>query len=210
MRSLSMSFLVTAFLVWGVGQAKGGPITFIQTVANASGTLGGVPFNDVVLTFTSMADTTAVFQIQPLDYFVHTTSTVAVPGIGTATFTDPMYVFNHSTDQVSGFGDQAPGHSDILQEVGPAFFSTYKLDSSTVLFTLTDQTGGTASLSEATTLGGLIYSDPPQSTATFQATLGGIGGSTPEPSSLVLLSVAAAGVGLVAWRKRGSAAAAAR
>jgi len=123
MRSISVIFVVTAFLMAGVSQAKGASITYVQTVADASGTLGGVSFSGVLLTFTSTGDTNNVFQMFPLDYFNYTTSTVAVPGIGTATFTDPVYVFDNQPSGKTGFGDYARA-GDVLQEVDPRLTPT--------------------------------------------------------------------------------------
>src|SRR5262249_56764927 len=95
MRSFQMALLATALLVCGVGQVKGAPITYVFTTT-ATGTLGGTPFSNALLTFTFTGDTNNVTQSPGPIFFLNPTATATlnVPSIGLATINPPTYVFD--------------------------------------------------------------------------------------------------------------------
>jgi hypothetical protein len=70
--------------------ARADPITYTQQV-NANGSLGGISFANALLTFSFSGDTANVTNTTP-GFFENILgqATVAVAGIGTATFTDMM------------------------------------------------------------------------------------------------------------------------
>jgi len=72
--------------------SQAAPIAYTIT-AIASGTLGGTPFSNALMTMTLVSDTLTVFQPLPNDLpelFANPgTATVTIAGLGTATFNDP-------------------------------------------------------------------------------------------------------------------------
>lgn len=178
-------------LVGEVTQAQADPVTY--TISSAvSGTLGGTPFTDALVTVTLTGDTA---DITPgptpyTDVVVNAgNATVDVSGIGTATFTDSILIVDTLSDTtIFGvpavlFLDYTTGTGIMLQT--GSVFTTYDLASSLGPIT---GSGGVASGSSMTpvfpTTDGDLTWDVGQSLgpSTFTAVV-----TTPEPGSFVLL-----------------------
>lgn len=184
-----------ALVLVGAGTpAQADPITY--TISSAvSGTLGGTPFTDALVTVTLTGDTA---DITPgpapyTDVVVNAgNATVDVSGIGIATFTDSVVIVDTLSDTtIFGvpavlFLDYTTGTGIMLQT--GSVFTTYDLGSSLGPIT---GTGGVASGSAITpvfptTDGDLTWEiGQPSGTSTFTAVV-----TTPEPGSFVLLCVA--------------------
>ena len=94
------------------GQARAGSIRTYQETAIASGTLGGVSFTDAEIQLTSTADTDNIQSGNVLNttyyYVPNINLTIAVTGIGTATFTDSTQTLTFPFNQ-AGFLDPNTG-----------------------------------------------------------------------------------------------------
>jgi hypothetical protein len=150
--------------------------------AIASGTLGGQTFTDALLTLELVGDTGNVTGSPGV--FTNTAGlfTVSVSGIGTATFTDFMEVFDNQsptlTPPAAGFAVEG---GSVLDTFNTAF----------ALYNLTTPIGpisGTSfirpDLTFNTTLGGLIITSAEDSTFTAST-------AVPEPTSLILVATGA-------------------
>ena len=106
------------------GRVEAETITYMESTV-ASGTLGLQSFTDAMVALTFVGDTTNVTNPSPLLYVNSVgTATVTVAGIGTATFTDPIQVFDDQT-YAAGFTDVTI-NGDILDQAG-GFQVTYDL-----------------------------------------------------------------------------------
>lgn len=175
--------------------ATADPITYSE-IFMASGTVNGNPFNAQV-TFSFSTDTTLVFGncdgIGGIFCTPNSTASVSIAGVGNGTFTDPFYVFDNQGVSVAGFTDA--NIEDVLDLANTAF-ATYDLKSgigplnTSYFFTDTGQPYGSS-------LGTIVF-DSVSGTPVFEAT---VGGTTPEPGSLVLFGSGIAGFALVLRRK---------
>jgi hypothetical protein len=172
-------------------------ITYTET-ATASGSLGGVAFNDVLVTLSATADTTNIVAAPLFFSVTPTTATVTVAGLGSAAFTSKTFdVFDNQTfitggiTGMAGFGDSAEG---TLLGDSNAAFASYAL--ATPIGPLTGSGFASGTLASFATTGGDFVIAFATSPAIFTAT------TVPEPSSLALCGFAGAmGVG-ISWRRR--------
>lgn len=180
--------------------ALAAPITYTLS-GTGNGTVGATPFTNAAYTITVVGDTTAVSGGPTFQNVV--TGTMTIAGIGTATITEPIIVFNNQTN--SAFGVGRPG-SDLL-DVNDAAFATYALATSLgpipglVPFAL-NQFNLLASSLGAITM-------PTSGPVTFQATTGAApppAASTPVPTlseyGLLLLALLTGGMAALRLRSR--------
>jgi hypothetical protein len=194
-----LTYLAILAFVWGCalsGTARAEPITYREE-AIASGSLGGIPFTNADIFMLMSGDTNNAF-FDGTNWLNFGTTSVTVPGIGTATFTDANTgVFATPSLSLAGFTNESAIN---LATVNPAFAS-YDLKSAIGPFT-GSTVGSFFGAGFPTTLGEFVFStsDPP-ATATFTAQV------VPEPASLTLLGIGAAGLFGYGWRRRKRAAA---
>jgi hypothetical protein len=113
------------------------------------------------------------------------TFTVDVAGVGTATFTDSMFVFDNQGAIAAGVADTTQNGSVI--DTFDAAFGTYDLK--TAIGPITNTPFIRPDLTYGTTLGGLNIQSSGNST--FTATTGT---TVPEPGSLALLGTGVVGL----------------
>jgi hypothetical protein len=181
------SALAAAALVLAAASATAAPITY-RTTATATGTLGGTPFTDALVTITGIGDTTSVTCV--VDYCETGTldAMVSVAGIGTADFTIDVRLFAAWGVDAVGFFDNA--QFDILDTFNPAL-AGYDLQSP--FGPVTGESAINSDDSYATTLGLLLLTSAGDST--FEAF-----SPVPEPATLGTLGFALAS--LAALRRR--------
>ena len=184
MKRASLILAALAVVLYVSAPAKAGTITY-EDQAQASGTLGASSFFDVFVTVEFTGDTANV--TGGSGFFSNSvgTATVNVPGVGTATFTDAMFVGDNQIAMVAGIADSTLNGS-VLDTTNSAFAS-YDLKSA--IGPLSGTPFFRPDLTYNTTAGGLNF-NAIIGNSTFTATTGT---PTPEPASLLLL-----GSGLVA------------
>ncbi|MGO9260290.1 MAG: PEP-CTERM sorting domain-containing protein [Bryobacteraceae bacterium] len=176
--------------------ARASAVTYTFT-ATGSGTIGTTNFTDASVTVTAIGDTSTIFEavsppFSPDTFFDPTQVSVSISGVGTANFTGsgyidgygPLangYVFDNQTETLAGFGIESDN-----SDTGNPVFATYNLSTS-----IGPISGVSMDfISEATTLGALTLTTV--TPGTFTAAVS----SSPEPSTLALLGVGIAFLGL--------------
>jgi hypothetical protein len=180
-------FVLVALLVGG-GVAQAGQIIYtIQ--GTGSGTLGGNPFTDALVSLMMVGDTGNVTGGGL--YQNYGTVTLNVAGLGSATVTDAAYVFDNQ-----GYSPGAVGFAtavgSILDTLDSAF-STYDL--TTAIGPITNTSFIRPDVTFGTTAGGFNISEMGDST--FQAS------TVPEPGALSLLGLGLAGMAYMLRKARG-------
>lgn len=177
---IKASFLLAAALAAVPAMAQ----TITYTIsADGSGTLGGTPFTNQLVTFTQVSDTSAI--VNPCFGFAYpcspdvATNTVTIGGVGTETLTGPTYFFANQINLIGitnapffaflAIEDNSLGSYNMQTSLGPTSFPIYS---------------GSAVTGEATSGGLLSISYAAGTTGTFQAV---VGSTTPEPASFLLM-----------------------
>jgi hypothetical protein len=185
MKRINLILVAAAILLFcGAQQAKADAITYTES-GTATGSIGATNFTNALVTITFAGDTTNVSAVA--GFFTNSvgTATVAIGGIGTFAFTDSLYVFDNQPYSVAGISDATL--NDILDTFGNSAFSTYDL--TTTFGPVTGLSGFNPGSTYGTSGGGLTFGDM-STNSTFSATTAAV----PEPSSLVLLGAAMAGL----------------
>ena len=180
------SVLAAAVMVLAAASATASPIVY-RTTTTATGTLGGTPFSNALVTITGVGDTTSVTCVVNYCETASLDAAVSVTGIGTADFTIDVRLFVAWSVEAVGFYDNA--QFDILDTYNAALVG-YDLQSP-----LGPVTGESAINDEsyATTLGLLLLTSAGDST--FEAF-----SPMPEPATLGTLGFALAS--MAALRRR--------
>ena len=127
MRRFLATAAVLGLIAGASGQARAELITFTET-AIATGTLGGTPYINALITLTSTADTTAVTENSGFFSVINTSATVDVPLIGTAAFAPSSTTFDNQTFNPPAAGIASGGFS--ILDTFSATFGSYDLKSS--------------------------------------------------------------------------------
>lgn len=185
-RTILILVAAAALLFCGARQANADAITYTES-GTATGSIGLTNFTDVLVTITFAGDTSNVTGASGLFTNSVGTATITILGI-TYAFTDSLYVFDNQPFSVVGIADSALP-SDILDTINSSAFSTYGLTTS--IGPVTGTSGFNRGTDYGTSAGNLVFGDM-SATSTFTAT--GPAAAVPEPSSLVLLGAAIAGL----------------
>jgi len=169
-------------------------LTYTDTFTG-SGSIGGVGFNNAVVTFTETADPSNKVNEGGGTYAVAGAATFSIGGVASGAFTDDIQVFANQGPGSAGFGDTSNGAALILTNA-PAFFS-YELGAiaPTDGWTIINSYNNTF-LFYGTTVGDLELNTASDSTFSAVDT-----SAVPEPSSLVLLGTGVLGALGVVRRK---------
>jgi hypothetical protein len=101
-----MTWIKTAVLVsLCCAAVNAGPITFLEVMANASGSLDGTTFTSQTVTLTLTGDTSNIINPSAGLYGDPGTATVSVSGGGTDTFTDSMFAIENHGSDLAGISD---------------------------------------------------------------------------------------------------------
>jgi hypothetical protein len=201
-----LAFLAVVACLCGcalVGTGRAESITYTETFT-ATGTLtspGGTvtPFTGAQVTITATADTGNSRHPVP-GVFLVTAGSATIAGIGTGNFTDILTVADNTGSERLIIADTNTS-SEIVDTTSSAF-ATYDL--STSIGPVSGPPNGANNGSSFNTSLGELQFTSFGSTSTFTATLAS---AAPEPASLTLLGIGAAGLAGYGWRKRRRAAA---
>jgi hypothetical protein len=185
--------------------AKADPITYKLT-GTGSGTIGGLPFTDALVTVTLTGNTSNVTSVALFpgpNWLVNVgTTTINIPGIGLANVTDATAMYSSVVPFAGAptFGlpvlpyvllgqlDHPPATNSQTSIAGMGSDALLGYNLQTSIGPITSSLGGLAtppSLIVHTNLGNLVFDVNPLSGGTFTATTTPV----PEPSTLSLLAV---------------------
>jgi hypothetical protein len=179
--------------------AGAGAITF-EFSGMASDSLGGGDLVDAPFLFTLTTDTAGVFQPFPnLPNIIVTQDTVlafSIRGVG-GTFAVLFHVFRNAFGPNSSVGLSPSTGDDLLSITDPSL-ATYDLK--TPFGPLTQAPPDFINVGEAyaTTVGDLIFTDDPDTSARFRASVA----SVPEPASIVMACTGALALLGCAWPRK--------
>jgi hypothetical protein len=181
MRSRSGMTVMAAFAIGAIAstvshEAFAGPITYHEGIT-ATGSLNGIAFNGVAVSFNMMNLITNVFGVAP-DFFNFGTLQVSIASGPVLTFTDNIYAFDNESTGTVGFRDLTLGDLIIAKTAAP--FTSYDLTPAIGPIT-GPTTFGDIGQPFSTTGGSFILSSFHMG-STFTATT-----AVAEPSSLALL-----------------------
>ncbi|HEV1287619.1 MAG TPA: PEP-CTERM sorting domain-containing protein [Bryobacteraceae bacterium] len=159
-------------------------LTYTESVVG-SGSFNGTAFSGQTVTISETANTSGIALFGGGVYDLPGTVSVNVPGIGTGTFTDSMFVFSNQNAADGGFFDSTRGINLAFND--NAAFATYAL--ATAIGPLSGTSFVDTTDTYATTLGNFSFSSA-ASTATFTAA----GSAVPEPGTMGLLGIGLAAV----------------
>jgi hypothetical protein len=183
MKRLVLTVVAVALLGW-VTPVQATPITYIEKVTG-TGTLDGTSFTNALVTLTLTGDTSTItsgvpFGLSPGGVVDPGSVTVNVFGVGTDTFTDPLWVFDAPAVTAVGIEDfTLPG---AILDINAGAFATYNLTTSI------GPVSGSAGVFGHTfpTTSGAFDLTSVAATATFTATESAAS-PVPEPASILLL-----------------------
>lgn len=186
---VKLTFLL-ASLFWAFGNAEAVPITYTEQVT-ATGSLGSSIFTNALVTITFTGDTNNVYTpvFGALAKSAGTT-VVAVAGLGTATFTDSMAVFDTPSNNGAGIADFTAS-SDVLDIMNTAF-ATYDLRTS--IGPLLGNTTIFPTNAFNTTQGAFDLSSVSAS-GVFSASI------VPEPNSLAFICLGISTIGICTFKR---------
>jgi hypothetical protein len=196
-----LAFLAVAACLWScvlTDKGRAGSITYTEQGV-ATGSLGTTPFTNALVTISVTGDTANVFESQmfPTEFTNITgTAKLTIGGIpGTAMLTSgnvSVFVTQEGSPSVAGFGD---GDFTILINSNSSF-ATYGLKTSIGPLS-GDAFSGSGVAGGFETDHGKFMIASLAGTATFTATA-----AVPEPASLTLAGIVAAGLVGYGWRGR--------
>lgn len=192
------SLLAIATLTPGIARAE--TITFTQT-GTGSGMIGTTPLVNAHFIITAFSDTDDRIQVSSGIYSEdHTLATIAIDGIGNCQFITATRTFVNQKSGQIGFSRAGASGYDLFSNLNSPAFATWDMLSSIGPIT------GTANLkqwnwpySPVETSGGTLLFNDGSCSCTFQATVGAV----PEPSTSILLAIAA--ISFLAYRRRWAA-----
>lgn len=187
--------LVLSLLIACSSEARAGLITYTET-GTASGSLGSTGFTNATVTVTTVADTANITLIYVQGFATYEnpgTTTVSISGLGTVSMAGDQ--FGSFSQNDSSFGNvgilDITKTQSILYNVYSLPF--YDLSGETTLTGVGGSYGGGGATFE--TSGGTLTMTSVTGNATFAAA------AIPEPSSLVLTSIAVVGIMVYAGRR---------